>query len=76
VASLSSLRYIVLVVVISLVVVFRPDAAGTADRVFVVDDHGEPRRGLLEQPEVVLVEFLSHPVLVAPSSPYIPQVPS
>jgi hypothetical protein len=55
VASLSSLRYIVLVVVIALVVVVRPDAADTADRVFVVDDHGEPRRGLLEQPEVVLV---------------------
>jgi hypothetical protein len=55
VASLSSLRYIVLVVVIALVVVVHPDAAGTTDHVFVVDDHGEPRRGLLEQPEVVLV---------------------
>jgi hypothetical protein len=57
VASFSSLRYIILVVAIALMVVVRPDAAGTADRVFVVDGQGvaSHRRGLLEQPEVVLL---------------------
>jgi hypothetical protein len=57
VASFGSLRYIVLVVAIVLMVVVRPDAVGTADRVFVVDGHGvaSHRRGLLEQPEVVLL---------------------